>query len=156
MKRVKEKLYEKFEESSDPIEDLNIGIQQYIKNCYENIENLLESIECNEYLSNYDMWIINGWKRILRGIIIDPNRKIIKFLFYVNKFRYCDSGKLINKITYSENLLKQIKIFDIVEFPPIVKMIDVSDAISPHTCIEVMFNVKSVYAKYLPSVNKIY
>jgi len=71
MKRVKEKLYEKFEQSSDPIEDLNIGIPELreLRKSYKEYEKFLsfngEDLDFTEVID-----IINHLKNVIPYYVV--------------------------------------------------------------------------------------
>jgi hypothetical protein len=99
MKRVKEILYEKFEEQSDPIEDLGIGMLHRISEGLKKLMNVegVEFISLEKYFS--DAWSVEArYYNILnkKRIIYHIEQCLGKELFKnIGTRLYGDKGKVI-------------------------------------------------------------
>lgn len=119
MKLVKEILYEKFTEDSDPVHDMGIGIKHFIDNAIENIY---------EYDSN-KIYIKTGsssnsgivYKLVSNGVsiqfiqITEGIKKLTFFIKFFSDYYYDKNGVMINKLEYAKELLNHANILKCME-----------------------------------------
>jgi hypothetical protein len=105
MKLIKEHINEKFEENSDPIHDLNIGISKLIEDFPENLIKLdYNQIYLKSYSSDMKLHKIDN---LIRGISYMDNKIIINM--YSDAI-FDKNGKRFKKIDYIKNLIKKLKL----------------------------------------------
>jgi len=87
MKIVRERINEKFTEDSDPIEDMGIGLINYVKKARKNLYNAYEEIKKQDGGYEFLAEDINEWRpsSLLESISIDTIYYKILFSFYYAK-----------------------------------------------------------------------
>ena len=118
MKIVKESLYEKFVEDSDPVEDLGIGMLNRIKGAYNKLLKAFEKTKQKDGGYEFQYANSNNWDSsdLLHGIQYSGN-KIIFIFNYASvpntdtsrNYRTKGTKKIINNITRKEYVIEWIK-----------------------------------------------
>ena len=137
---------EKFTEDSDPINDLEIGIEKIINTCIKKINEFDNAHTEFEYLSQSSADSI--WTRVHGGIIRVINVKseagIFTIGYFSNKFRDLKYKELVDKVKYSKKALQHAGILDLMENKTkIIRNISGEIFKNPDefTCTEVEFKI---------------
>ncbi len=160
MRLVKEILYEKFTEDSDPIDDMGIGVKHLLERSKEKIEQFASlNVKKYEYIDSikYDGTIFwrSSWYIPMKYVYVIISEKIIIVHFYRNIYRKIGTKDILNKIDMAKELLEYTNLSLCIEEQENYKFDyphDYFKAYPPYTRLtEIIFNIKDEYLKYLSS-----
>lgn len=159
MRLVKEILYEKFTEDSDPIDDMGLGVKHLLERSKEKIEQFaslnVKKYEFIDSIKNYNgiiYWSPSSYIP-MRYVYVIISEKIIAIHFYRNIYRKIGTKDILNKIDMAKEFLEYTNLSLCVEEQEKYKFdypYDYFTTYPPYTrLIEIQFNIKNEYLKYL-------
>jgi hypothetical protein len=150
-------IYEKFTEDSDPIYDMGIGIKHDIEKCADLIKKLDFDKTETVFMYKDSGLDLNSWHpvgRALRGLSINTDDKKIIFKFYLNRYKYSKTGKLLDKKKYALELLTKAGILSCINKNS--KIFFTGEYTNESECIEIIFTIKKEYIKYFKNIFEIF